>query len=211
VWLWTWLESLVQDCRYALRSLSQKLGFALIAVLTLALGIGATTAVFGVCDALILRPLPYPDADRLVALRSSHSSSTPDTGLASPLDLADWQAGTTSFDAIAGYRWKTVDLTGGAYSERLHGLWVTPEFFKVFGITRVNGRTFTPLDRGTNTIVLGRGVWERRFGAEGALIGSTLDVNIVNLSRAGATPHVMLGVVPVDVHSRSRQPRSPSA
>jgi len=153
VWIWPWLESLLQDFRYALRSSSRNLGFALIAVLTLALGIGANTAIFSVCDALLLRPLPYPDSDRLVALRSSHSSSTPDTGLASPLDLADWQAGTTSFDAIAGYRWRTVDLTGGTYSEHLHGLWVTPECFKVFGITRVNGRTFTPPDRGTNTIV----------------------------------------------------------
>jgi putative ABC transport system permease protein len=120
--------------------------------------------------------------------------------LASPLDLADWQARTTSFEAIAGYRWRTVDLTGGAYSERLYGLWATPEFFNVFGVTRVNGRAFTPRDRGTNTIVLSRGVWERRFAADRALIGSPLSVSMINLSRTGATPHLVLGVVPVDVH-----------
>jgi predicted permease len=169
-------------------------------VISLALGIGASTAVFGVSDALLLRPLPYPDSDRLVALRSSHSSSTPDSGLTSPLDLADWQAHATSFDAIAGYRWRSVDLTGGAYSERLHGLWVTQDFFKVFRITRVEGRTFAPRDRGVNTIVLGRDVWERRFHADRALIGSMLDVNVINLSRVGATPHLVLGVVQVDVN-----------
>src|SRR5205085_4500676 len=136
-------------------------------------------------DALLLRALPYPDSDRLVALRSSHSSPTPDTGLTSPLDLADWQARTTSFDAIAGYRWRTVDLTGGAYSERLYGLWATPEFFNVFGATQVDGRTFTPQDRGANTIVLARRVWERRFAADRALIGSSLDVHMPNLSPAG--------------------------
>jgi predicted permease len=79
-------------------------------------------------------------------------------------------------------------------------LWVTPEFFKVFGITRVEGRAFTDDDRGTSTIVLGRGVWERRFAADRTLIGSSLNVNMINLSRTGATPHIVLGFVPVDVH-----------
>ena len=138
------MDAIRSDLRHAARSLRKSRGFTLVAVLTLALGIGATTAIVSVCDALLLRPLPYPDSDRLVALRSSHVSSTSDTGLASPLDLAEWQARTTSFEAIAGYRWITVDLTGGVSSERLHGLWVTPEFFNVFGITGLNGRTFTP-------------------------------------------------------------------
>jgi putative ABC transport system permease protein len=194
------MDAIWSDLRYAVRSLRKAPRFTGVAVLTLALGIGANTAIFSISDTLLRRPLPYPDSDRLVALRSSHSSSTPDAGLASPLDLADWQTRSTSFDAIAGYRWRTVDLTGGAYSERLYGLWVTPDFFKVFGIARVNGRTFTPRDRGTNTIVLSRGVWERRFGADRALIGSPLNVNMINLSRAGATPHLVLGVVPVDSH-----------
>jgi len=143
------MGTLTQNLRYAIRAFWNSPGFAVVVVLTLALGIGANTAIFSVVYSALLRALPYPDSDRLVALRSSHSSLTPDTGLASPLDLADWQARTTSFDAIAGYRWRTVDLTGGAYSERLYGLWATPEFFKVFGVTRVHGRTFTPRDRGT--------------------------------------------------------------
>ena len=190
----------MHDLRFAARMLLHTPALTMVAIATLALGIGVTTAIFSASDALLLRPLPYPDSDRLVALRSRHASAAPGSGLTSPLDLADWQARTTSFEAVAGYRWRTVDLTGGAYSERLHGLWVTQDFFTVFGITRVQGRTFMPRDRGTNAIVLGRGVWERRFHADRALVGSMLDVNVINLSRAGATPHLVLGVVPVDVN-----------
>jgi putative ABC transport system permease protein len=195
------LNGIWQDTRFGLRTLRKQPGLATIAVLTLALGIGANVAIITVSDALLMRPLPYPDSDRLVALRFSPLSSTSNSGLASLLDLADWQARATSFDAIAGYRWRTVDLTGGASSERLHGLWVTPDFFKVFGVTNLRGRSFTPGDRGANTIVLSRGVWERRFRADPTLVGSMLDINIINLSRQGATPHLVLGVVPVDVRS----------
>ena len=107
------LNGIWQDTRFALRMLRRQRGFATIAVLTLAVGIGANIAIITVGDALLLRPLPYPDADRLVALRFSPVSSTSNTGLASLLDLADWQARATSFEAIAGYRWRSVDLTGG--------------------------------------------------------------------------------------------------
>jgi len=193
------MDAVWSDLRYAARGLWTSRAFTLIAVLTLALGIGATTAIVSVCDALLLRPLPYPDADRLVALRSTHPSAT-STGLVSPMDLSDWQARATAFEAIAGYRWRTVDLTGGVASERLHGLWTTPEFFKVFGVTHIDGRTFTSQDGGTRAIVLGRGVRDRRFSDNRDLVGSMLDVNIINLSRPGATPHLVLGVVPADVH-----------
>jgi putative ABC transport system permease protein len=195
-----WLDGLWRDVRVGFRALSRGGSSTVLAVLTLALGIGASTAMFSVSDALLLGALPYPDSDRLVALRSTHSSSSPDAGLASPRDLADWQARTTSFEAMAGYRWRTVDLTGGASSERLSGLWATPEFFKVFGVARVIGRTFAPQDVGADAIVLGRGVWERRFAADPAVIGLPLNVNTINLSRAGPTPHLVLGVVPTDVH-----------
>jgi len=194
------LNGIWQDTRFALRMLRRQRGVTTIAVLTLAVGIGANIAIITVGDAVLLRPLPYPDADRLVALRYSPVSSTSNTGLASVLDLAEWQARATSFEAIAGYRMRTVDLTGRASSERLRGLWVTSDFFKVFGLTNLRGRSFTPGDRGTNTIVLGRGIWERRFRADPTLVGSMLDINVNNLSREGATPYLVLGVVPADVH-----------
>src|SRR5579864_5814322 len=194
-------DDVLRDVRQARRALTHNPGVTAIAVLTLAVGIAANTAVFSVADALLLRPLPYRDADRLVALRSTRGSADlPGGGRVSALDLADWQAQATSFDAIAGYRWRTVDLRGGVYAERLRGLYVTPDYFRVFGITDVNGRTFSAQDTGTNQIILGRGVWERRFGADPSLIGSSLDVNMINLGRSGATPHIVVGTTQADVH-----------
>jgi predicted permease len=194
------LNGIWQDARFALRMLRRQRGFATIAALTLAIGIGANIAIITVGDAVLLRPLPYPDANRLVALRFSPLASTSSTGVASLLDLADWQARATSFEAIAGYRSRTIDLTGGESSERLRGLWVTTDFFKVFGLANLRGRSFTPGDRGAHTLVLGRGVWERRFHADPTLVGSMLDINVINLTRDGPTPHMVLGVVPVDAH-----------
>jgi len=196
-----WLDEFWRDISHDVRALGNRPGFAFGTILTLAIAIAANTAVFSVADTLLLRPLPYPDADRLVVLRMVHSGGeTPGGGMASARDLADWQAQATSFEAIAGYRWRSVDLRGASSSERLRGLYATPEYFDVFGITRVNGRVFGPSDRGTNAIVLGRRVWENRFQADPALIGSMLDVSIINLGRSGATPNVVLGAALVDAH-----------
>jgi len=204
MWSWgrlTWLDDLARDVRQAWRTLRNDPGFSAIVVLTLAVGIAANTAVFSVADALLLRPLPYPQGDRLVAIRShKDTAETPGGGMSSARDLADWQARATSFEAIAGYRWRSVDLRGGFSTQRLRGLYVTPEYFDVFGITKVAGRTFTPADRGTDAIVLGRGVWSDRFSADPALIGSMLDVNMINLGRSGATPNLVVGAALVDAH-----------
>src|SRR5579871_3529497 len=198
-----WLDEMRSDLRYACRTLRRDPKFAAGAVMILAVAIAANTAIFSVADALLLRPLPYPDADRLVALRSVHQGAdTPGSGASSAQDLADWQRQTTSFDAIAGYRWRSVDLrsNGGMPSERLRGLYVTPEYFGVFGVSPAAGRVFTAADRGTNAIVLGAHVWRNRFGADPHLVGSMLDVNMINLGRAGATPNLVLGVTRADAH-----------
>ena len=111
-----------------------------------------------------------------------------------PGALADWQELTSSFEAVAGYRWFTVDLLDdGAESERLNGLRVTPEFFEVFGVALV-GRGFRGEDRGTRTLVLGNEVWRLRFDGVAALIGTRLDVNVRNFDRVGPTPHTVLGI-----------------
>jgi putative ABC transport system permease protein len=196
-----WLDDIARDVRHAWRTLTRNPGFAAIAVLTLAVGIAANTAVFSVADALLLRPLPYPDADRLVALRSiNRAPDSPVLGMSSARSLADWQTEAKSFEAITGYRWRSVDLRNGSSAQRLHGLYVTPEYFDVFGITNVSGRTFTPADRGTDAIVLGRGIWEDRFSSNPSLVGSMLDVSMINLGRSGATPNVVLGVDLADAH-----------
>ena len=198
-----WLDDGWRDLRYAWRSLRHDLRFTGAAVLILAVGIAANTAVFSVADAVLLRPLPYPDADRLVALRSTqHGRTTPDSGMSSAANLADWQAQATSFEAIAGYAWRSVDLRsrGDLPSERLRGLLVTPEYFDVFSVVPAAGRVFTASDLGTRAIVLGHRLWRDRFGADTRLVGSMVDVNMINLNQSGATPNVLLGAARTDEH-----------
>ena len=188
------------DLRLAVRVLSKRRRFAAAAILILALGIGAATAVFSISETLLLRPLPYPESDRLVALRSvSPARHTPwsRTGAGT---LADWQRETRSFEAIAGYRWMTADVIDGGRSERLNGLRVTPAFFDVLGIP-VLGRTFRIEDRGADTIVLGHGLQRDADGeaADGTLLGGALDLNVLDLSRVGPTRYALLGVAAAPV------------
>jgi predicted permease len=204
------LETTLADLRYAANTLRRNMGFAIIAVLTLALGIGATTAIFSVGYAMLINPLPYAGADRLVMLLSMNPSRGVFRTPVAPANLLDWQAQSKSFEAIAGYRWQSVDLTGDDRSERLRGLRITPEFFKVLGVPLM-GETFNPSDpqrrssllfegRGSGTeIIIGRGLWQRRFGSDAKLLGKVLDVNVINLSRVGPTPSFVVGIALADV------------
>jgi putative ABC transport system permease protein len=123
---------------------------------------------------------------------------------AAPANLLDWQAQAKSFEAIAGYRWWSVDLTGGDHSERLRGLFITPEFFKVLDVPLM-GKTFdvgafTNARRRRPEIIIGRGLWQRRFGSDAGLLGKVIDVNLINLSHVGTTPSFVVGVAAADVH-----------
>ena len=187
------MDSLVHDLGGALRYLRRNLGFSAVAVLILSLGISGATTIFSASEALLLRPLPYPDSERLVGLRSISPMRESLYERVSAGTLADWQLQASSFEAIAGYRWHTIDVLGGAASERLNGLFATPEFFNVFGVPLV-GRGFLPADRGTRPIVLGHDAWRRRFDASPTLVGNTLALNARNFRRVGPTPHVVLGI-----------------
>ena len=184
------MDSLRQDLRSSLRYFRRHRSFVAAAVFVLALGIGATTAVFSVSETLLLRPLSYPDSDRLVALRSVRRLDDFPSTRAAAGALADWQLQATSFDAVAGYRWSTLDVIDGLQSHRLSGLQVTSEFFEVFGVP-LNGRAFVAEDRGADTIVLGRGAWRR---PNDALVDGTLDLHVRDLSRVGPTRFTVLGV-----------------
>src|SRR6476660_2728044 len=132
------------DIRYALRTVRHGGISTVVAVLSLAIGVGANAAIFSVGYAMLARPLPYAGADRLVMLRSTNPSHGMFWPTTAPANLLDWQAQAKSFEAIAGYRWFTVDLTGGDRSERLRGLHITPEFFRVLGVPLM-GETFNPM------------------------------------------------------------------
>src|ERR1700688_4873606 len=112
-----------------------------VAVLSLAVGVGANAAIFSVGYAMLAHPLPYAGADRLVILHSTNPSHGVLWTTAAPANLLDWQAQSKSFEAIAGYRWGSVDLTRGAHTERLRRLFITPEFFKVLAVPLM-GKTF---------------------------------------------------------------------
>jgi putative ABC transport system permease protein len=189
------------DIRYALRALRRGGISTVVAVLSLAVGVGANAAIFSIGYAMLAHPLPYAGADRLVMLRSMNPSHGVFWAAVAPANLLDWQTQAKSFEAIAGYRWQTVDLTGGDRSERLRGLRITPEFFKVLGV-RLMGETFNPSDpqRRRSEIIIGRGLWQRRFGSDAKLLGKVLDVNIINLSRVGPTPSFVVGIALSDVH-----------
>ena len=204
----TQVQSTVRDISTALRYFRRNQGFVAVTVANLALGIGATTAVFSVAETLLLRPLPYPESDRLVTLRSVDTMSDfPSTRVAPGL-LADWQIKASSFEMIAGYRWATVDLIDGAQSDRLSGLLATPEFFDVFGAPLL-GRSFQAEDRraqrsfeSTRTadrLVLGNEVWRRRFDSDEAVVGNVVDLYVLNFSRAGPTRCTVVGVATAPV------------
>jgi predicted permease len=195
------MRGLSSDIRYALRTLRHGGISTIVAVLSLAVGVGANAAIFSVGYAMLVHPLPYVDADRLVMLRPMNPSHGVFWTTVAPANLLDWQAQAKSFEGIAGYRWRTVDLTGGDGSERLRGLHITPEFFKVLNVP-LKGETFSPDDpqRRRSEIIIGRGLWQRRFGSDAKLLGKVLDVNIINLSRVGPTPSFVTAIALADVH-----------
>lgn len=198
-WGWTSLERLLQDIRYALRTLRRSPGFTAIAVLSLALGIGANTAIFTFVNAALLKPLPYPNADRIVALLQRPLKGD-EPAAVSPRSFVPWHDRARSFEALAIAQSIPVNTQGADGAEQVSGLWTTPELFRVFGAQPMLGRLFTGeegLNReairrglaGTNSVVvLSHGYWQRRFGADPNILEKTIP-----LERGAAT---VIGVLP---------------
>jgi putative ABC transport system permease protein len=185
------MEMLVQDLRYGARSLRKTPAFTAIAVITLALGIGVNVAMFSIVDGVLLRPLPYPNSDRIVTLYTSMPQFR-QASVSYP-NFLDWQERSRSFERLAAEREDNFNLTGLANPERLRGRMVSAQIFSVLGINPVLGRTFTPDDdrRGAAPVVLlTSNFWKRRFGANPAIVGSTLTLN--------QTLFTVVGVIPSD-------------
>ena len=161
-----------KDLRYGLRMLTKNPGVSAIAVLTLALGIGANTAIFSVVSAVLLNPLPYKDPDRLVSIWEN----VPEHGRwrAAPANFLDWKKQNTVFEDVAAFGGSTATLTGDGDPEQLSGTAVTPGYFEVVGIQPAHGRVFQPEEYQPGrdrVVILGHGLWQRRYGG---------DKNIVN-------------------------------
>ncbi|MBA2260558.1 MAG: ABC transporter permease [Acidobacteria bacterium] len=185
------MHALRQDVRYALRLLVKQPGISIVAILTLALGIGANTAIFSAVNAVLLRPLPYPSADRLVMVWEKRHTEGVLDNVVSPADFLDWAKMHRSFSAIAGMTAITADLTGAGEPVRLFAGAVSPPFFDVLGVTPALGRTFRAAEATVGqhrVVILGRKIWQERFGSDPAVVGRKILLNSV--------PHEVVGVLP---------------
>ena len=183
------MHGLWQDLKHATRMLRKKPGFTLIAVVTLALGIGANTAIFSVVNAVLLRPLPYPNADRLVAV-SENSLQSPDISVAYP-DYLDWRAQQSVFEDMSARMPTGGIFTGANEPERVIGRLVTPSFFRTLGVQPMLGRAFTEAENSPGTppvMVISHGLWKRQFGGAADAIGKTITYN--------GSPWTVIGVMP---------------
>jgi putative ABC transport system permease protein len=185
------LERLWQDIRYALRMMRRHPGFTCVVLLTLALGIGANSAMFALADATLLRPLPFAEPDRLVMVWE-RVASYPRAAVA-PLNFRDWSERNSTFQSMAGgfgYPRRMTGLDGTI--EQIRGQQVTPRFFDVLGVRAIAGRTFLPSDVALppNVVVLGEGLWRARFAGDPTLVGRTI--------RLDGQPFTVVGIVPAE-------------
>lgn len=183
--------SLRSDVRYALRILRRSPAFTAVAIATLALGIGATSAMFTLVNGILLRPLPYPQSERIVRLIQSYPERGLDTWGVSQQNIALYRDRSTDFEAFSAYRGGGITLNGPTGAERLSILRVTADFFNVVGVQPSLGRAFTrDEDRpGTNNVlVLSHAYWATRFGADPSVIGRTLDFDGQPMQVVGVMP-----------------------
>jgi putative ABC transport system permease protein len=182
-------DVLRQDLRYTARTLARAPGFTAVAILVLALGIGANTAVFSVTDYVLIRPLPFPSPDRLVSLWETlpgyrHMEL-------SPANYRDWKRMNIVFEDLAAIATQQVNLIGQGAPERLKAANVTGNLFTVLGVQPLLGRSITPADDRESaplTVVLSYGLWQRAFGGEAGVLGRKVDLD--------GTPYVVIGIMP---------------
>jgi predicted permease len=185
------MEALLQDLRYGFRMLAKSPGFAAIAILTLALGIGASTTLFSVVNGVLLNPLAFPHSDQLVAVYGT----TPGVkqGPITYLNFLDWQRETQTLSSLAMYRGQNYNFIGTGEAERLSGYMVSADFFSTLGVTPILGRRFHPDDDKTGAapvVILSGGLWKRRFGSSPDILGRAMILN-------GAS-YTIVGVIPAD-------------
>ena len=185
------MDTLLQDLRYAVRTLVKNPGFAVLTIACLALGIGVNSTIFSVVDTVAIRPLPFRAPDRLVALHTTRRASGIERGGASFLDVQDWRTRTRSFSDIASVSGRSLTLSDGDEPERFNGATITWNMFPMIGIEPMLGRQIRQ-DEDTagspRVVLLSHGVWQRRYGADPSVIGRTITVN--------GNPHTVIGVMP---------------
>ena len=189
-WRW-WMRAIGQDLRYAIRLLVKQPGITAIAILTLALGIGANTAIFSAVNAVLLRPLPYPEPDRLMMVWEKRPAEGVLDNVVAAGDFLDWAKMNTTFESMAAVTPVPADLIGAGDPVRLVTAAVSPTFFDVFRTQPLLGRTFRRDEDVLGkhrVVILGHRVWQERFGGDRAIVGRTISLSGV--------PHEVIGVLP---------------
>ena len=190
------MNSLLQDIRYAVRILSKAPGFTIIAIVTLALGIGANTALFSVVDGVLLNPLPYTQPDRIVAVYT-HTRTFNHSSISYP-NFLDWVRENRSFSGLAAFREDDMNITGVGEPERLRTEMISANFFAVLGVKPVVGRTFFAKEDqigAAPVVLLSEGLWKRKFGGSADAVGKSVSLN--------GTSYTIVGVIPGDFHYAS--------
>jgi putative ABC transport system permease protein len=184
------MQKLLQDLRYSIRVILKNPALSSVVVLTLAISIGANTAIFSVVNAVLLRPLPYANPDRLVAVSSTDLRRGNNRGLVSYPDFVDWRARNQVFDRMAAFHNSNFVLTSGDETARYKGAVVSAELFSVVGATAGLGRTFREDEDnpGNHVVLLSGGLWQRSFGSDPSVIGQTIAIN--------HKPYTIVGVMP---------------
>jgi hypothetical protein len=183
---------MLSDLRFALRALRRRPAFTAMVVLTLALGIGANSAIFSVVNGVLLRALPYPESDRLIVVHGKYEAFGR-TGVSLP-DFLDWRTGSADAAELAAVTTTSLNLTGSGAPERTAGAIVTSNYFRTLGVAPTLGRSFTDdEERGSapKVVVLGHDFWRRQFASDRAVLGRTVTLN--------GTVRTIVGVAPAGV------------
>ena len=184
IWSWNWLESLARDLRFSVRTLRRTPGFSVIAILVMALGIGANVALFTVVRGVLLKPLPFEDPDRLVMLYEAglHEDDTAGSNVVSGGMYAEWKNQNRSYSSLALAKGIRVGLSGsgGQLPEKLDSALFSWDMLRTLGVQPALGRDFTQADDGhaaNGTVLLSWGLWKRRFGGDPAILNQTIDLD----------------------------------
>src|SRR5579863_2128705 len=192
----TWLQDFAQDLRYGIRMLRKSPGFTIVAVVTLALGVGANTAIFSALDAVLLKSLPYPDSSRIVLVWGVETKDHSDRSQVSATDVTDWRKQNSVFEDIATYGNWSPTLTGHGEARRVPGIVVGDGYFNIMRPKPILGRTFTPeenIDGKDREVVLSYGFWRSDMGGDANVIGKSLVLS--------GHSHRIVGVLPQSFHS----------
>ncbi len=182
---------LLADLQYAVRILRKTPVFTLAAIATLALGVGANTAIFSVINAVLLQPLPYPQPERLVTVWETDIRHPEEQEIVSAPNFLDWQSQNNVFELMAAYEQQSYNLAGQSEPEQVPGMRVSGSLFPLLGIQPYLGRTFLPEEDqlGKNhVVVLSNGLWRRRYGADPSLLGKPITINGESYTVVGVMP-----------------------